>query len=155
MPLTIRSDAFEYGQSIPREYTGEGEDVSPPLSWTGVPASARQLALICDDPDAPRPDPWVHWVIYNLSADTTGLAEGVACDEAPGRAAEGLNTWGSVGYGGPMPPPGHGVHHYRFHLYALDVPADLPAGLSKEQLLGRLSGHVVGEAELVGVYERR
>ncbi len=150
MPIEITSPRFEPNTPIPRNYTGEGRDVSPPLSWTGLPGGSRELALICDDPDAPTPEPWVHWVLYKLAADTAGLAEGES-----GGGVEGLNSWSRIGYGGPMPPPGHGVHHYRFRLYALDAALDARAGLSKSRLLKAMEGHVLDHGELVGTYERR
>ncbi|MFH1748266.1 MAG: YbhB/YbcL family Raf kinase inhibitor-like protein [Planctomycetota bacterium] len=149
MKLVIQTTAFDAGKPIPRKYTGDGEDVSPPLTWTGVPAEAQELALICDDPDAPRPEPWVHWVIYKIPADTTGLPEGV-----PAGALQGPNSWPTTGYRGPAPPRGHGVHHYHFKLYALDSILDLPPGLTKDQLLQRMAGHIIAEGELVGTYER-
>jgi len=155
--LTVRSAAFGEGQAIPKKHTGDGADVSPALSWSGVPAGAKELALICDDPDAPRAQPWVHWVICKLPADANGLPEGVAKTEtlvAPAGAVQGRNDFGDVGYGGPAPPPGHGVHHYHFKLYALGAPLDVKAGLTKKQLLAAMSGHVIAEGELVGTYQR-
>jgi Raf kinase inhibitor-like YbhB/YbcL family protein len=155
--LTITSTAFADGQPIPKKYTGEGEDISPPLSWTGVPPTAKELALICDDPDAPRPQPWVHWVICKLPADTKGLPEKVAKTGSltePVKALQGRNSWGNPGYGGPLPPPGHGVHHYHFKLYALDASLEAQPGLEKEQLLAKMKGHIVAEGELIGTYQR-
>ena len=149
MSLEVKSSAFSNGGAIPRKYTGEGEDVSPPLSWSNVPEGTKEFALICDDPDAPRPTPWVHWVLYKISASVRELAEG-----SSGGAREGRNDFGNTGYGGPMPPPGHGVHHYHFKVYALDTELDLPPGATKEQLLGAMKGHVLAEGELVGTYER-
>lgn len=150
MAIQLSSDAFEAGGPIPEKHTGEGANVSPPLNWTGVPEGTRELALICDDPDAPRPRPWVHWVVYGIPADQTGLPEG----GAPG-ALEGKNDFGRTGYGGPMPPRGHGVHRYRFKVYALDTELDAASGLTKDQLLEAMQGHVISEGELVGTYERR
>jgi len=148
--MNVTSTAFKAGERIPQKYTGEGADVSPPLAWGGAPEGTKQLALICDDPDAPTPKPWVHWVAYGIPADCTSLAEGNA-----GAALEGKNNFGRTSYGGPMPPPGHGVHHYRFKLYALDAPLALEAGATKEQLLAAMKGHIIGEGELVGTYERK
>lgn len=150
MAIQLSSDAFEAGGPIPKKHTGEGADVSPPLDWTGLPEGTRELALICDDPDAPRPRPWVHWVVYGIPADLTGLPEGGAQG-----VIEGENDFGRTGYGGPMPPRGHGVHHYRFRIYALDTELDAAAGLTREQLLAAMEGHVISEGELVGTYERR
>jgi len=149
MRLEVKSSAFADGGAVPRKYTGEGEDVSPPLSWSNVPEGTKEFALICDDPDAPRPVPWVHWVLYKIPASVRELAEG-----SSGGAREGRNDFGNTGYGGPMPPPGHGVHHYHFKVYALDTELDLPAGATKDQLLGAMKGHVAAEGELVGTYER-
>jgi len=148
--LTVRSGAFVAGAAIPSKYTGEGEDVSPPLEWSGVPANAKELALICDDPDAPRAEPWVHWVAYKIAASSTGLSEG-----ARSGFVAGHNDFGQTGYGGPMPPRGHGVHHYHFKLYALDQPLDAAPGLRKSDILKAIRGHVVGQGELIGTYERK
>ena len=156
--IRIRSGAFEAGKAIPAKHTGEGQDVSPPLSWTGVPAGTKELALIVDDPDAPRDEPWVHWVIYGIPADADALPEGVAKTGEPAGppgAAQGKNSWGKVGYGGPMPPKGHGVHHYRFRLYALDAALGLPPGAEKGAVLAAAKGHILAEGELVGTYERK
>jgi len=162
MSLAITTDAFAPNGPIPQKYTGEGDNVSPALSWSGVPQQAKELALICDDPDAPRKDPWVHWVIYNIPVDVTGLPEGVpavAQPESPAGVKQGLNSWPdgeNVGYGGPMPPPGHGVHHYHFKLYALDATIDLdPGTASKEALLAAIKDHVLAQGEIVGTYERK
>ncbi len=157
MTVTIRSSAFANGEPIPRRYSGEGEDVSPPLSWSGVPDGAKELAMIVDDPDAPTAQPWVHWVIYKIPPDAAGLAEGIAADAqltSPAGALQGRNTSGDIGYHGPMPPPGHGVHHYYFKLYALDVQLDLKAGADKQALLAAMEGHILGRGELVGAYQR-
>ena len=147
--IRLTSPAFEAGGPIPRKYTGEGVDVSPPLAWEGVPTRAKELALICDDPDAPRADPWVHWVLYRIPTDSRGLAEG-----SNGGAMEGRTDSGH-GYGGPMPPRGHGVHHYHFRIYALDQPLSLGANATKKDLLASMQGHVLAEGELVGTYERK
>jgi len=157
MTLILRSAAFSEGQPIPRRHTDDGEDLSPPLSWTGLPARAIRLALIVDDPDAPTTDPWVHWVIYNLAADEQGLVEGippVAEPPSPAGAIQGKNSWGSVGYRGPAPPKGHGIHHYIFRLFALNADLNLPQGLDKAGLLAAIRGHVMAEADLTGTYHR-
>jgi len=157
MKITITSSAFKHNEPIPRKYTGEGTDVSPPLAWSGIPDGARELALIMDDPDAPRAEPWVHWVIYKLPPTLTGLPEGVPKTPTlsePAGATQGNNTWPKIGYNGPMPPPGHGVHHYHFKLYALDTTLDLQPGLDKKGLLAKMQGHILGEGELIGTYER-
>jgi len=157
MKITLESPAFAPGKPVPKRYTGEGEDISPPLKWSGVPKEAKELALICDDPDAPRPEPWVHWVIYKLPANLTELPENVSKQASPARpagAVQGKNSWGKIGYGGPMPPPGHGVHHYHFKLYALDAVLDLPPGLTKDDLLKKIRPHIIAEGELIGTYQR-
>lgn len=161
MSLELTSTAFRNGEAIPRKYTGEGDDVSPPLSWQGAPETTREFALICDDPDAPTAEPWVHWVIYGIAADVRSLPEGVPAGkpqlEMPLAARQGKNSWDTgvtVGYRGPMPPPGHGTHHYHFKLYALDRTLDVPASATKKELLSAIRGHTLAEAELVGLYER-
>lgn len=150
MAIQVSSPAFEPGGAIPRKHTGEGQNVSPALTWTGLPEGTREIALICDDPDAPTPRPFVHWVVYKIPADREGLPEG-----GTQGALEGENDFGGTGYGGPMPPRGHGVHHYHFTVYALDSELEAGAGLTKDQLLEAMEGHVLDEGELVGTYERR
>ena len=155
--LTVRSPAFTEGRRIPRRHTGDGEDLSPPLSWSSLPPGTKELALIVDDPDAPSAEPWVHWVLYSIPVGTEGVPEGVHPKERPpfpGGAIQGLNSWGTVGYRGPAPPRGHGVHHYHVTLHALDVVLGLPTGLDKKMLLEALAGHVLARGELVGTYER-
>jgi Raf kinase inhibitor-like YbhB/YbcL family protein len=160
MTMTIRSEAFEQGARIPKKFTGEGQDVSPPLRWEGAPNGTKQLALICDDPDAPSPEAWVHWVMYGIPPTVSSLTEAIpptdTLDTPPG-AMQGKNSWPhgvTIGYRGPMPPPGHGVHHYHFRLYALNEEFDFQSGLQKRTLLSAITGHVLAEAELVGTYER-
>lgn len=157
MTIVIQSPAFGSNQAIPRRFTGDGTDISPELTWSGVPEAAKELALICDDPDAPRPEPWVHWVICKIPPSASGLPEDVAKTKTPGEPAgalQGKNSWGRIGYGGPAPPPGHGVHHYHFKLYALDATLSLAPGLDKDHLLAEMKGHVIAEGELVGTYQR-
>ncbi len=157
MSLNLHSPAFADGEPIPRRYTGDGEDLSPPLSWSGLPPRTMHLALIVDDPDAPTSQPWVHWVIYNLPGDEQGLVEGippVARPESPAGCVQGKNSWGSVGYRGPAPPRGHGTHHYVFKLYALKDELGLAEGLDKDALLAAIRGHILAEAELTGTYRR-
>jgi Raf kinase inhibitor-like YbhB/YbcL family protein len=160
MKITVTSSAFKEGSPIPKKHTGEGDDVSPPLEWSGVPEGTRQLALICDDPDAPRKDPWVHWVICNIPADAKGLPEGVeavAKPKQPAGSVQGKNSWPdgeNMGYRGPMPPPGK-PHRYFFKLYALDQAVDAKPGLTKEELLSKISGHVLAEGQLMGTYQRK
>ncbi|MBN1846604.1 MAG: YbhB/YbcL family Raf kinase inhibitor-like protein [Sedimentisphaerales bacterium] len=157
--MDITSTAFGPGQAIPSKYTGEGADVSPELHWDNLPNGTKQLALICDDPDAPGSQPWVHWVIYRIPSVLDHLPEGVGRSPRPAKPAgalQGKNSWPSdnIGYRGPMPPVGHGTHHYRFRLYALDGELNLEPGLDKPQLLEAMAGHILAEAELVGTYER-
>ena len=158
MLIDVRSEAFGAGEVIPERHTADGADVSPALEWTGVPAGTVELALIVDDPDAPRSEPWVHWVVYGIPVGSLGLPEGVSGDpealEGVGALKEGVNDFGDVGYGGPAPPRGHGVHHYHFRLYALDAALTAPSGLSKRELLAAMSGHILAGGELVGTYER-
>ena len=147
--ISLTSDAFEHGQPIPEKYTGEGKDVSPPLSWSGFPENTREFALICEDPDAPQDEPWVHWLVYGIPGTRNGMPEGTA-----GGAFEGRNSWGRPGYNGPLPPSGHGVHHYRFKLYALDRITGLSLSATKDDLTQAMEGHILDEGELVGTYER-
>jgi Raf kinase inhibitor-like YbhB/YbcL family protein len=157
MSMTLRSDAFANGRAIPRRYSEDVEDLSPPLTWTGLPQGTKELALIVDDPDAPRPEPWVHWVLYKIPADVRTLTEGLPRTptlHVPPSALQGKNSWGTDGYRGPAPPKGHGTHHYHFRLYALDAPLAAAQGLDKAGLLEAMRGHVLAEAELVGTYER-
>jgi len=153
MAITLASGAFRPNQPIPARYTCDGEDVSPPLTWTGVPAGTRSLALIIDDPDAPDPkhprQVWVHWVLYNLPPDATGLAEAAAL---PSGAKVGRNDWQRADYGGPCPPIGR--HRYFHKLYALDTVLPDLKHPTKSQLEQAMKGHVLAQAELVGTYER-
>jgi Raf kinase inhibitor-like YbhB/YbcL family protein len=157
--MKIRSTAFSEGQPIPKKHTGEGQDVSPSLEWSDAPEGVKEFALICDDPDAPTPQPWVHWVIYKISPKATSLPEGLprqASLTKPIPARQGKNSWPSdnVGYRGPMPPPGHGVHHYHFVLYALDAELEVAPGADKSTLLKAMQKHILQQAELIGTYKR-
>lgn len=161
--MQLTSSELEHGAPVDPVYTADGKDISPPLSWSGAPAGTESFALICDDPDAPspkRPDPqpWVHWVLFNIPADVTRLPEGMSAaaepEEVPG-VRQGVNSASKVGYQGPAPPAGSGQHRYFFKLYALDTTLDRPAGTTtKKELLDAMSGHVLAEGELMGVYER-
>src|SRR5271166_4727649 len=144
MSSVLKSPAFDPGAVIPKRHTGDGEDLSPPLAWSGLPPDTRELALIVDDPDAPSPQPWVHWVISKIPAADPGIAEGVHPKPAPSfpsGAIQGKNSWGTIGYRGPAPPKGHGVHRYHFRLYALDAPLSVAAGIDKPGLLKAMQGH--------------
>ena len=160
MSIRLVSSAFSDGEMVPLPYTGDGEDVSPPLEWSNVPAETQSLALICDDPDAPSPEPWVHWVIYDLPAGLTALPQGIEPSELPNEpvgAAQGQNSWNTgqtIGYRGPAPPAGHGVHHYHFRLYALDQKLQLPPAADRQTLQQAMEGHVLAVGQLTGTYQR-
>jgi Raf kinase inhibitor-like YbhB/YbcL family protein len=145
--FALQSSAFEHGGPIPRQHSCEGEDLSPPLSWSGVPEGTLALALVVDDPDAPA-GTFTHWLGWALDADAGGLGEGEA---AP---VEGRNDFGTSGYRGPCPPHGHGRHRYSFRLYALNPDPALPSGAGKRELERALEGHTLAAAELIGTYER-
>jgi Raf kinase inhibitor-like YbhB/YbcL family protein len=152
MDIKITSTAFEEGGMIPRKYTCDGEDVSPPLAWTGVPEGAKTIALISDDPDAPM-GTWVHWVLFNLSEAEKGLPEAVPPDkELKNGAKQGRNDFRRIGYGGPCPPGG--THRYFFKLYALDAILNLPAGATKAELLKAMEGHILAHGQIIGKYRR-
>ncbi len=153
MAFELTSSAFKDGEPIPRKYTCDGTDVSPPLHWTVPPAATRSYVLIADDPDAPM-GTWVHWVIYNLPLDLRGLPEGVpAKDLVLDGARQGITDFKRVGYGGPCPPPGK-PHRYFFKLYALDKLLDLKPRATKAQVLDACKGHILAEAQLMGLYGR-
>jgi Raf kinase inhibitor-like YbhB/YbcL family protein len=151
--FALSSSAFGAGGEIPRKYTCDGSDVSPPFRWHAMPAASQAFALLADDPEAPG-GTWAHWVIYDLPANTTELAEGQPKTETPGGGAkQGLNDFRKVGYGAPCPPPGPAQRYY-FKLYALDVPTALKPRATKQQLLDAMKGHVLAQGELMGRYER-
>lgn len=153
MAMEIKSAAFQNGADIPRKYTCDGADVSPPLRWENAPSGTKGFALIADDPDAPV-GTWVHWVIYDLSAETKELAEVVKPSETLADGAkQGLNDFGRIGYGGPCPPRGP-AHRYFFKLYALDAQTNLKPRATKQQLLNAMKGHILAEAQLMGRYKR-
>jgi Raf kinase inhibitor-like YbhB/YbcL family protein len=152
--IQLTSPAFTQGSAIPSVYTCEGEDISPPLVWSGGPVERRSLALVCDDPDAPR-GTWDHWVLYNLPGQAAELAQGVPkVPELPSGARHGRNSWGKLGYGGPCPPPGK-PHRYFFRLYALDIVLNLPPGASKTELERAMTDHILGQGTLMGTYQRQ
>jgi Raf kinase inhibitor-like YbhB/YbcL family protein len=154
MAFTLSSPAFVAGGEIPTRHTCEGEDLSPPLAWTAPPATAKSLALVVDDPDAPDPRApkmtWVHWVLFNLPAGAGALAEAAT---VPAGARGGLNDWKRADYGGPCPPLGR--HRYFFKLYALDIVLPAPAPLTKAQLEAAMAGHVLAQADLIGTYQKK
>ena len=150
--MTLTSSAFDAHGPIPLRHTGDAEDVSPALAWSNVPEGTQSFALICHDPDAPLVKPgaygFVHWVLYSIPGDARALAEGFA------GGTPGVNDFGNAGYGGPMPPPGHGTHHYFFWLLALDTDDAMPPGLTMWELLERIEANVIGMNRLVGTYAR-
>lgn len=154
--MILTTDAFKENTEIPTSYTCEGEDISPALIWEDVPADAKSLVLIVDDPDAPDPAApkmtWVHWVLYNIPPDTHQLTQGIDASELPVGTLEGINDWRRTGYGGPCPPIGR--HRYFYKLYALDeVLPDLNKP-SKADLEEAMQGHIIAHTELVGTYEK-
>jgi Raf kinase inhibitor-like YbhB/YbcL family protein len=156
MALTLTSPALEHGQPIPRRYTCEGDDISPPLEWAGLPEGTKSLALIVDDPDAPDPAAprrvWVHWVLYDVPVGAPGLPEGAGGENLPEGCREGLNDWKKPGYGGPCPPVGR--HRYFHTLYALDIVLGDLKHPTKAQLERAMNGHMLARAELVGTYKK-
>src|SRR5690349_19344800 len=153
--MKLTSSAFEAEETIPRRYTGDGEDLSPPLEWSDAPEGTGAFALICEDPDAPRADPWVHWLAYDIPAAANALPEALSTHETvkdPIKLLQGCNTFEKTGYGGPAPPKGHGPHHYIFTLYALRRPTGLKPGANKNELLHAMEGQTLAMATLVGLY---
>ena len=150
--MEITSASFQDGETIPTRYSCDGQDISPALSWSGVPEGTQSLGLKVVDPDAPG-GPFTHWVIFNIPADTTELGEAIPTSaQLPSGARQGSNDFGTIGYGGPCPPAGT-PHHYHFILYALDQTLDISAGASKAQVLNALQGHILDQAEIVGTYQ--
>lgn len=153
LKITLTSSAFKEGETMPVRHTCCGPDVSPPLTWPHPPAGTRSMALLCEDPDAPR-GLWVHWVLWGLPADSTSLPEAVAKDKTlKGGALQGKNDFGRIGYGGPCPPPGK-PHRYFFRIYALDRLLDLKPGATRSDLLKAMEGHILAEGELMGRFAR-
>lgn len=152
------SSAFGHNELIPPRYAGPADDLSPPLAWTGIPAGTEELVLICDDPDAPVAGGWTHWVMYGLAPSLTKLPEGISRVSKPPEVAatHGINSWPSDNYGykGPMPPPGHGIHHYHFILFAVDRKLGLPPGADKATVLAAMDSHIIEQARLTGLFER-
>jgi len=152
MAIQLTSTAFSDGTMIPKRFTCDGEDLSPPLSWSGLPTGTRSLALICDDPDAPV-GTWDHWVLFNIPATVTGLPENVpATASLDDGSVHGNNSWERPGYGGPCPPGG--THRYFFKLYALDTELNLKTGATKSQLVKAMEGHILDQVQLMGKYRR-
>jgi Raf kinase inhibitor-like YbhB/YbcL family protein len=155
MTLKVTSSAFQQGGSIPAQYTCEGDDISPPLAWAGLPNNTKTIAMIVDDPDAPDPAKpqrvYVHWVVYNMPAQTTSLPENASKSGMPAGALQGKNDWGKAEYGGPCPPIGR--HRYFFKLYALDTTLGLKAA-TKADFEKAVKGHIVDSGELMGTYQK-
>ena len=156
MALALTSSAFTHSGPIPRSYTCQGSDISVPLTWSGLPSGTKSLALVVDDPDAPDPAApkmtWVHWVLYNIPPDGTGLPQGVKPADLPRGTREGVNDWKRTGYGGPCPPIG--THRYFHKLYALDVVLPDLGKPSSTQLEQAMKGHVLAQSELIGTYKK-
>ena len=153
--FTLASPAFQSGDSIPRQYSCDGVDHSPPLDWLAPPRGTASFALIVEDPDAPG-GTFIHWVLYDLPGSTASLPEAVPkSGELPqmGGAKQGRTSFGRTGYGGPCPPPGP-AHHYHFRLFALSAKLALPAGSSRDEVMNAMQAHELGHAELVGLYAR-
>lgn len=158
MSITIESKSFKANEPIPKKFSGYGDNISPELTWSGVPEGAKELALICDDPEAPTPKPFVHWVIYKIPASAGGLPEAVPTDaqlnspESVAGARQGMHGFEDTGYYGPQPPDDGKTHTYHFKLYALDTELDLKEKANKEDLLEAMEGHILAQGELVGTY---
>ena len=147
MTLHVSSPAFSAGATIPTKYTCDGQDMAPPLEWSGEPDHTRSIAVICEDPDAPA-GTFTHWVLYDVPASTHGIGERTPFGKV------GVNDFGTKGFGGPCPPKRDGAHHYHFHVYALDIDSLGPSGLSKRDAMKRMRGHILAEGELLGTYSR-
>jgi Raf kinase inhibitor-like YbhB/YbcL family protein len=155
--IEIHSEAFDDGGEIPVKYSGEGQNVSPPLKWSGVPAEAREVILVCEDPDAPMPKPFVHWVVSGIDPMQAQVPENVdkaAHPSAIAAATQGENSYSKTGYAGPMPPPGHGTHHYHFEIFALDQPLSMKDAPDRDTLMKAMAGHVLAHGEVIGTYKR-
>jgi len=154
MSIQVTSSAFREGETIPTKYTCDGEDVSPPLRWSGLPSNTKSVAIVMEDPDAPS-GTFTHWVIYDIPGNVSELPEGVpARDTVLGAAKQGINSFNRLGYRGPCPPRGS-THRYFFHVYALDAELGLGPGVAKSQVMSSLQGHILAEGQLMGRYGRR
>ena len=159
-PITVGSPTLVADQTMPRDYTPDGRNLSPPLTWSHLLAGTKEIAVVCEDPDAGNPPPFVHWVIYKIPADATGLPEGIPIDPAApmpsgiAGAIQGVSGFRRAIYRGPAPPPGK-PHHYHFVVYALDADLGLTPGLTRADLLAAIRGHVIGQGEIVSIYERK
>jgi Raf kinase inhibitor-like YbhB/YbcL family protein len=155
MSMKLTSSAFKEGEAVPTRYTCDGDDISPPLAWSGAPENTRSFVVMCDDPDAPG-GTWSHWAVYDIPASTTQLAEAYPKDADTGTAKQAVNDFGRTGYGGPCPPPGHGTHHYHFRVVAVDVEnLGLDAGADFDQVAKQAAAHSLDIGQLLGTYTRR
>jgi Raf kinase inhibitor-like YbhB/YbcL family protein len=158
MAFSLKSSAFQPNTLIPTQYTGEGDDLSPPLEWSDSPRGTQEYALICEDPDAPQESPFVHWLLYHIPNSVQSLPEGIPNDAVLThpfkKANQGVNSFDSIGYSGPLPPIGHGLHHYVFKLYALRSPLNIPEGAKKEELVQAMEGKILDATQLIGKYIR-
>jgi Raf kinase inhibitor-like YbhB/YbcL family protein len=152
--MSVTSSSFAPGMPIPIRFTQDAENLSPAISWQGLPAGTKSLALVCEDPDAPTIDPIVHWIAFNIPATATGLPEEIPAGAIPGGGEQGKNYNGEIRYTGPKPPLGHGVHHYHFQLFALDQTLTFTEPPEKNDLLQAMQNHVLAQGEVVGTYER-
>ncbi len=151
--ISISADGFKEGGTIPDEFTCKGKDISPSLYWEGIPAGAKSISLIMDDPDA-RGGAFVHWVLYNIPGQTLMLPKGIPHNQTLADGSmQGMTDFGRAGYGGPCPPPGK-PHRYYFKVYALDIKLELPPGVSKTQFENAMKGHILASGELMGKYQR-
>jgi Raf kinase inhibitor-like YbhB/YbcL family protein len=147
--MTITSANFQNGEPIPAKFTCNGANVSPDIQWSTPPIGTKSIAIVMDDPDAPLP--FTHWLVYNISPETHGIPEGASTPSTRmDHAAEGINSFGNLGYGGPCPPSG--THHYNFRVYALDIALSLPSGQNKAQLADSVKGHVLAEGLITGLF---
>jgi len=159
MSIEVTSSAFEDGEPIPKHYTEDGADVSPPLAFSNIPERAKELVILCEDPDAPTDEPWVHWLLYKIPPDIGSLPEGIPPKsrlKQPVGALQGKNSWKigqTIGYRGPAPPPG-GPHRYFFRVYALEAKLVAEPGVSKNVIMQEIEDHVIGKGQLMGTYER-
>lgn len=156
MSFSIASSAFKQGMPIPKEYSCEGKNTSPDLSWNGAPASTKSFVLICDDPDAPH-GTWTHWIVYDIPSATTSFARDMKKGaELEHGIKQGSQSSGVVGYQGPCPPPGHGTHHYHFTLYAMDCPTlGIAGGADRKHVEEAMGKHIIAQTECMGTYERK
>lgn len=154
-PLHVHAMDFTDGARIPERHTGTS-GIEPELSWEHPPEGTKEVVLLCEDPDAPLPKPFTHWIVHGISPETTAYATEARAEWSSGvRGRSGRNSSGKVGFVGPMPPPGHGVHHYHFEVFALDAPLALPANPDRDRLVNAMRGHVIASGETVGTYEAR